>query len=105
MILLNNPELENIISISEVNIFDDSIRFLIEDVLHDLYNSNWPLLYCIRLKHLDRAVSKYLEASKAKKIFHTKNYFKACIKSAVVELGIDEAAINDKTDSENIYSP
>ena len=99
MIFLNNSELKNIISVAEAHIFEDSIRFLIEDVLHDLYNSNWPLLYCIRLKHLDRAVSKYLEASNVKKIFNTKNYFKACIKSSVIELGIDEAAINAKIDS------
>ena len=98
MIYLNNPELENIYYQSGSRYYENNLRFLIEDVLHDLHSANWPLLSYLRLNHIDRAVSKYIEASKTKKIFHTKNYFRACIKSAVIELGIDEVYIDSEID-------
>jgi hypothetical protein len=98
LINLNNSELENIYYQSGSRYYENNLKFLIEDVLHDLYSDKWPLLYYVRLNHIDRAVSKYIEVSKTRKIYHTKNYFSACIKSAVVELGIDEVLFENDND-------
>jgi hypothetical protein len=98
VIYLNNPQLENIYYQSGSRYYENNLRFLIEEVLHDLYSTSWPLLSFVRLNHIDRAVSKYIEVSKTRKIYHTKNYFYACIKSAVVELGIDEVSFKNEID-------
>jgi hypothetical protein len=98
MIYLINSELENIYYQSGSIHYESNLRFLIEEILHDLHVANWPLLSYIRLEHIDRAVFKYIEASKTKKIFNTKNYFTSCIKSAVVELGIDELCNESEND-------
>lgn len=87
---MDNTELENIYYQAGVRYYNDNFKFLIEKVISELYYSNWHLLKFLTIEHIDRAVFKYKAASENKKIYNTKNYFKACLRSSVEELGFDE---------------
>jgi Zn/Cd-binding protein ZinT len=87
---MNNIAIEDIYYQSGLRYFNNNVKFLIQNVLLELYDSDYPLLSNIKLKHVDRAVFKYKQAADNKKIYNTKNYFKACLKSSLEELGIDE---------------
>lgn len=91
---MNNSFDENILNEileqSGVNNYYDNLKFVIKNAITDLYITNWPLLRLIRIEHIDRAVFKYKESSSNKRIWNTKNYFKACLVSAVEEYGLDE---------------
>jgi hypothetical protein len=87
---MNNIDLEDIYYQAGVRYYNDNLKPLIKNVIFDLYQSNWLLLKSIKIIHIDHAIFKYKEASEAKKIYNTKNYFKACLKSAIEELEIDE---------------
>lgn len=69
--------------------FYDNIRPLIEDSIKDLYYSGYEAVYSLQLCHIDRAVFKFREAKEKRVIFNTKSYFKACLKSAIKETGIE----------------
>jgi hypothetical protein len=82
--------LNDIYQLSGVNYYNDELRSLIIDVINDLYYSNCESICKLRINHIDRAVFKYLQAKGKRRIWNTKQYFKACILSAISELGIDE---------------
>lgn len=87
---MNNTDLEIIYYQAGVRYYNSNFKSLIEKVISELYYSNWSLLKFLTIEHIDRAVFKYQTASEHIKIYNTKNYFKACLKSAVEELGFDK---------------
>jgi hypothetical protein len=88
--ILKSSKLENLYYQAGVRYYHDDLKFLIQNVISDLYYADWSLLNFIRLEHVDRAVYKFKEASENKKIYNTRNYFRACLRSAIEELGIEE---------------
>jgi len=70
--------------------FNDDLRYLIEDVLKDLYLSDNKLITRLHLSHVDRAIFKYRQAKEKTHIRNTRQYFKACILSAIKESGLDD---------------
>ena len=84
-----NFELEQVYKKANIECFDDKLKYFIKETISTLYYSNWKPLENIQIEHIDRAIFKYKEASKNKKIYNTKNYFIACLKSAVHEMEID----------------
>ncbi len=82
--------LTDIYQLSGVNYYNDELRSLIIDVINDLYYSNCKSICRLRINHIDRAVFKYRQAKGKRRIWNTKQYFKACILSAINESGIDE---------------
>jgi len=71
-----------------IYLFHDNFRPLIEETIKDLYYSNDEVIYLLKLSHIDRALFKFREAEEKQVIHHTKNYFRACLKSAVIETTI-----------------
>jgi hypothetical protein len=82
--------IEKIYEVSGVRNFNDSIRQILEDVIKELYYSQQDLICNLRLKHIDRAIFKYRQAKEKSHIWNTKQYFKSCIVSAILETGLDE---------------
>jgi hypothetical protein len=72
-----------------VRYYYDEIRLLLEDVIKELYFSNQNLILRLRIEHIDRAIFKYHQAKEKIYICNTKQYFKACIKSAIIETGLE----------------
>lgn len=70
--------------------FNDDLRYLIEDVLKDLYLSDNKLITKLHLSHVDRAIFKYRQAKEKTYIRNTRQYFKACILSAIKESALDD---------------
>ena len=75
---------------SGVKYFNDDLRYFLEDVIEELCCSNQELMSKLRLNHIDRAIFKYRQAKEKRRIHNTKQYFKACIISALLETGLDE---------------
>lgn len=63
---------------------------LLESVIRELYYSDQELIFNLRKKHIDRAIDKFAYAKSKRIIFNTKNYFKACLLSAIREIALDE---------------
>ena len=87
---MNNKGLADIFAQSGIRYYDEKYRFLIKNAISDLFQTNYDLLKLINIYHLDRAIFKYREACENKKIYNPRNYFRACLKSALEELIIDE---------------
>jgi len=75
---------------SGVDYFSNDIRELLLVVIKELCDANTELMLNLRIEHIDRAIAKFVQAKKKQKIRNTKQYFKACILSAVRELGLEE---------------
>lgn len=84
--------IQKIYEISEIKYFDDSLRYIIEDAIKELHSSHPAMLLKLRINHLDRAILKYRQAKEKTCIYNTKQYFKACIRSAIIESGLDDLA-------------
>jgi hypothetical protein len=82
--------IEKIYEDSGVKYFDENIRKILEDVINELYSSHQGLIFKLRINHIDRAIFKYRLAKEQRKIYNTKQYFKSCILSAIIETGLDE---------------
>jgi hypothetical protein len=82
--------LEDLYYQAGVRYYNDNLKPLIKSVISDLYQANWPLLKNIQITHIDHAIFKYKEVSETKKIYNTKSYFRACLKSAIEELEIND---------------
>jgi hypothetical protein len=80
---------ENICYSSGVRLFDSNLRPLLEEILKELCRSNIELVSRIRVNHFDRAIFKFRQAKEKTCIRNTKQYFKACIISAVNETAFD----------------
>ena len=90
-----NSGLEFIFEQADVNCYHDDYRQLVKNAISDLYTIDPALLKSISIYHLDRAILKFNEASEKRKIFNTRNYFRACLKSSLAELEIDQPFFND----------
>ncbi len=82
--------IEKIYEESGVIYFNDDLRDILECIIRELYYSNQHLILKLRLNHIDRAVYKFRKAKEKRLIHNTKQYFKACILSAILETGLDE---------------
>ena len=75
---------------SGVDYFSNDIRELLLVVIKELCDAHAELMQNLRIEHIDRAITKYIQAKKNQQIRNTKQYFKACILSAIRELGLEE---------------
>ena len=82
-------ELEEIFQQAGINYFNEDLKQLLKNAIFDLYKINPTCLKSICIEHLDRAILKYKEACEKQKIYNTRNYFRACLKSSIEELEID----------------
>lgn len=74
---------------SGVNYFYDDLQLLLKELIKELYFFNPTLAFRLRLAHIDRALFKFRQASKSKTIRNTRQYLKACIKSAIFETAFE----------------
>lgn len=86
---MDNTELKSIFHQAGIRYFNDNIKQMLKNAISDLYNLNPYFVKFICIEHLDRAIFKYREACKNQKIYNTRNYFTACLKSSIEELEID----------------
>lgn len=82
--------INKIYEVSGVHYFNDNISQILKDVIKELYYSHQDLICNLRLNHIDRAICKYRQAKEKTCIWNTRQYFKSCIVSAIVETGLDE---------------
>ena len=75
---------------SGVDHFSNDIRELLLVVIKEICDAHAELMQNLRIEHIDRAITKYAQAKKKQQIWNTKQYFKACILSAIRELGLEE---------------
>jgi hypothetical protein len=87
--------IEKLYEVSGVIYFNDELRFILESVIRELYYSNQEQILKLRINHIDRAINKFSQAKERRPIRNTKQYFKACILSAILETGLDELYITD----------
>jgi len=82
--------IEKLYEISGVIYFNDDLRFILESVIRELYHSHQEQILKLRINHIDRAIWKFTQAKERRPIHNTKQYFKACILSAILETGLEE---------------
>ena len=70
--------------------FNDEFKELLKEIIEELYYYNQSLALKLRLNHIDRAIYKYRQAKENTLIRNTKQYFKACIISAIQESCLEE---------------
>lgn len=85
----NNLILEKIYTASGTVYFDGELRPVLEEIIKELYFSHGELVFRLRLNHLDRAIFKFRQAKEKICIRNPKQYFKACIISAIQETALD----------------
>lgn len=73
----------------EVHRYFEEVRHLVADAIRELYRFNPELVSNLRVEHIDRAIYKYLQASRKRVINNSLQYFKACIMSSLREYDID----------------
>jgi len=82
--------IEKIYEVSGVYYFNDSIIQILEEVIKELFYTKQDLICNLRHNHINRAIFKYRQAKEKSPIWNTKQYFKSCIVSAILETGLDE---------------
>jgi hypothetical protein len=83
--------IEKLCEVSGACYFDDSIRLILEEVIKELFYSQHQDLICnLRPNHISRAIFKYRLAKEKTRIWNTKQYFKACVISAIRETKLEE---------------
>lgn len=87
--------IEKLFEVSGVIYFNDDLRFILESVISELYYSHQEQILKLRINHIDRAIWKFTQAKERRPIHNTKQYFKACILSAISETGLDELYASD----------
>ena len=87
--------IEKLYEVSGTIYFNDDLRFILESVIRELYYSNQEQVLKLRINHIDRAVCKFTQAKERRIIHNTKQYFKACVLSAILETGLDELYTSD----------
>jgi len=75
---------------SGIDYFSDDLREILSQTIKELCKTQKELMLRLRIEHIDRAIAKYIYAKERRKIWNTKQYFKACILSAIRELDLDE---------------
>jgi hypothetical protein len=81
--------IDKIYDASGVDYFNNDFRPILQDVINELYYSHGELIFQLRLNHIDRAIFKFRQAKQNNFIHNTKQYFKACIVSAIRETALD----------------
>jgi hypothetical protein len=84
-----NLSIEDIYNQANIECYDIKLQNFIKDIISILYDSGWDPLTNIQIEHIDRAIFKYKEAKKTRKIYNTKNYFISCLRSAINETELD----------------
>jgi hypothetical protein len=84
------PEMDRIFYSSGIRYFDSDMKTFLEEILRELYYSSPELASKVRLKHIDRAIFKFRKAKERTCICNTKQYFKACVASAISEIAFDD---------------
>lgn len=87
--------LKKIFDESGIAYFENDIRLLLEEVIKELYCSDYELILRLRLPHIDRAIFKFRQANEKTNIKNTKQYFKACLTSAVKETAFEILEFSD----------
>jgi hypothetical protein len=82
--------IEKLCEVSGACYFDDSIRLILEEVIKELFYSHQDIICNLRPNHVSRAIFKYRQAKEKTCIWNTKQYFKACVVSAIREAELDE---------------
>jgi len=90
MSVYEEHELKKIYVNSQVDRFYDGRRVLLKEMIRELYISDRDIILGLKLDHLDRAFSKYRVAREKTCIENPKQYFKACILSAIKEIWLDD---------------
>jgi len=86
---LDKPELVRIFHSSGIRYFNSDMKPFLEETLRELYYSDPELASKVKLKHIDRAIFKFKNAKERTFICNTKQYFKACVSSAILETAFD----------------
>lgn len=82
--------IEKIFEVSGTCYYEDNMRLIIEKVIEELFYSQHQEVICnLRPYHISRAVFKFREAKGKTYVRNTKQYFKACILSAIKEMELD----------------
>ena len=76
---------------SGVDYFCNDIRELLLVVIKELCETHAEMMLQLRMEHIDRAIAKYAQAKNRQRIWNTKQYFKACILSAIREWRLEES--------------
>ena len=71
--------------------YSNDLQEILKEVIKELCRSDMELMYKLRINHIDKAIAKYMQAKEKICISNTKQYFKACIKSAVRESFLEES--------------
>lgn len=82
--------INKIYEVSGVTYFNNDLRYVIEDVIRDLFYTHQELILQLQLNHIDRALYKFRQAKANTHIRNTRQYFKACILSAIKETPLDD---------------
>lgn len=92
--MVDIPDDEDLIKklyeVSRVWFFDHDLIDLLECVIKELYYYDRDLTCKLRSKHINRAINKFADAKAKRQIYNSKQYFKACLLSAVREVGLEE---------------
>jgi len=83
--MYDDYHIEMIYEQSGVNYFYDDLQPLLKELIKEIYFSNAILVFRLELAHIDRALFKFRQATESKTIRNTRQYLKACIKSAILE--------------------
>jgi hypothetical protein len=75
---------------SGVDYYPNDLKDILRNIIEELCLSHKHLMPKLRLEHIDRAIFKYRQVKDKKIIRNTKQYIKACILSAIYELGLEE---------------
>ncbi|MEN8905240.1 MAG: hypothetical protein ABF289_04700 [Clostridiales bacterium] len=84
-----NLSIEDIYNQTNIECYDIKLQYFIKDIISMLYYSGWEPLTNIQIEHIYRAIFKYTEAKKCRKIYNTKKYFASCLRSAIKETELD----------------
>ena len=90
---IQTDRLTDLFDLAGVDHFNEDFKTLIKKIVTELYYENCSSIHRLRINHIDRAISKYRQANAKRPIWNTKQYFKACIISAINELSYDELEI------------
>lgn len=78
-------KIQEIYQKAHVDKFFDGRRVILKEIIRELYLSENEIISKLELDHIDRAFSKYRYARDINNISNPKEYFKACILSAIKE--------------------
>ena len=81
--------------VSGVYYYFDHFQDILKCVIKELYYYDCDTILKLRSKHIDRAIYKFTVAKEKRPIHNTKQYFKACLLSAISEMGLDELDVSD----------